>query len=137
MKELPAHPDAADAMRVLVGAGVRVIALTNGSASATEHLVGRAGLGDWIERILSVEEVKRSKPRAAAYRHAAGQAGVDAGAMALVAAHPWDIHGAKQAVWSAADVARGVPFPSSVMRKPDVEGASLSQVAHRLAELAP
>ena len=137
MKELPAHPDAGEAMQALAQAGIRLMALSNGSASSTRHLLERAGLGGLVERVVSVDDVKRSKPRPEVYRYAAEQVGVDADRMALVAAHPWDVHGAKQAGWLTAYVARGVPFPSSVMSRPDVEGASLSEVARRLVELKP
>jgi 2-haloacid dehalogenase len=137
MKELPPHPDDEEAMRTLAQAGIRIMAVSNGAAASTRHLLEQAGLDKLVERIVSVDDVKRSKPAPEVYRYAASQAGAEAGHVMLVAAHPWDIHGAKQAGWQAGYVARGVPFPSSVMRKPDVEGETLSEVAQRLVELRP
>lgn len=137
MKELPPHPDAEEAMSTLAGAGVRVMAVSNGAASATRHLLVRSGLDRFVERIVSVEDVKRSKPAPEVYDFAVREAGVEPGAMALVATHPWDIQGAKQAGWLGAYVARGVPFPTSVMRRPDLEAETLAEVARRIAELTP
>lgn len=137
LKELPPHPDAEEAMRMLVAAGIRVVAVSNGATSSTRQLLEQAGLDRLVERIVSVNDVKRSKPSPEVYRHAAEKVGVDAGKVMLVAAHPWDVHGAKQAGWQAAYVARSVPFPSDVMRKPDIEGATLGEVARSLVELDP
>ena len=64
MSELPAHPDAGPAFQGLREAGIRTIALTNGSAETTLHLLKQAGLEQYIERIVSIEEVRHWKPHA-------------------------------------------------------------------------
>src|SRR4051794_31173898 len=63
MKSLQAPPDAADSFLMLSDAGLRVLALSNGAASATEALLSGAGLDAYVERVLSVDDVKLSKPR--------------------------------------------------------------------------
>jgi 2-haloacid dehalogenase len=50
----------------------------------------------------------------------------------LVAAHPWDVHGAKCAGLIGAFVARGHAFPP-FLQGPDVKAPSLLEVARRLA----
>jgi FMN phosphatase YigB (HAD superfamily) len=66
--------------------------------------------------------------------HCARSAGVDPAALALVAAHAWDIHGAGHAGLITAYVARsGAPFPAT-MRAPDVTGSSLAEAVDRLLE---
>ncbi len=134
MKHLPAHADAPDAFQVLADSGVRIITVTNGAARSTETLLDRAGLKSFVERVVSVDEVKFSKPRPEIYLHAASLAGVEPGELALVAAHPWDIHGAKAAGLLAGFVACGKPFPP-VMKKPDIQAETLCEVARGLAEL--
>jgi 2-haloalkanoic acid dehalogenase type II len=57
LSELPAHPDVLPAARLLAGAGMRMACLTNGSAAVTGAFVQRAGLGGYVERVISVEEV--------------------------------------------------------------------------------
>jgi len=94
LKELPPVGDAAAAIRA---AGECAI-LTNGGAAATQALVERAGLE--IPRILSCEEVRAYKPSAAPYRLAQERVGDDC---VLVAAHAWDVAGARaaglRAIW--------------------------------------
>ncbi len=81
--------------------------------------------------MLSVDDVQRSKPRREVYLHAARSAGVEPSALAMVATHPWDLHGAKAAGLITAFVARGQPYPS-VMHPPDVRGETLRDVARAL-----
>ena len=137
MRELSPHPDAEEALATLTRAGLRVMAVSNGATSSTRHLLDRSGLGRFMERIVSVDDVKRSKPAPEIYHFAARETGVEPQAIALVATHPWDIQGAKQAGWLGAYVARGVPFPASVMRGPDIEAETLADVAGRITELTP
>lgn len=130
--ELNPHPDVAPAMRMLTEADVRIVTLTNGSGSVTEKLLARAGVADLVERAISVDEVQRWTPNGAVYRHCAKTAGIEPGALALVAAHGWDIHGAGCAGLITGYVARaGAPF-QTVMRPPDLTGSSLTEVVDGL-----
>ncbi|MBB5692544.1 haloacid dehalogenase type II [Muricoccus pecuniae] len=134
MKSLPARPDAREAFGTLSRAGMRVIALSNGAAASTKLLLEGAGLDDLVGEIVSVEEVKLFKPRREVYEQAARRAGVEAGRLALVAVHPWDINGAKAAGLVTAYVTAERPF-SPVMRAPDIEAPSLAEAARALAAL--
>ena len=134
LERLPPRPDGASAFGVLAAAGIGVMALTNSSDASTRKLLGGAGLEGMVDHIVSVEAVELSKPRREAYAHAAQVAGVGLDSMALVAAHSWDIQGAKAAGMTTAFLSLERPF-SKVMRKPDLEGASLSELAQMLAEL--
>lgn len=133
MKNLPPHPDAAEALQVLAEAEIRVFAVTNGAASSTQALLDGAGFAHLLERVVSVDEVEFSKPRPEVYLHAARLATVEPDALALVASHAWDIHGAKSAGLMTGFVARGRPYPS-VMREPDLRGETLAEVARLVAE---
>jgi 2-haloacid dehalogenase len=93
LSELPAHPAVLPAARILAGAGIRLPCLTNGSAALTRAFVQRAGLGGYVERVISVEEAGTWKPSAAVYRHTARVLGVAPERLALVAEHAWDCHG--------------------------------------------
>lgn len=93
LSELPAAPDAAEAVAL---AGECAI-LTNGGLESTRSLVERAGLP--IDTILSCDEVRAYKPSAAPYLHARERLGE----CVLVAAHAWDVAGARaaglRAIW--------------------------------------
>lgn len=131
LKALPPYPDAAEALGVLADAGIPALVVSNGSPDGTAALVDGAGLRPLLRHVVSVEEVGLSKPRREVYRSAAERAGVDPARLALVAAHPWDVHGAKSAGLMAGFVSRGRAFPP-VMTAPDVRGETLAAVARAL-----
>jgi 2-haloacid dehalogenase len=96
-RRLDAHPDARPALERLAGSGLPVVTLTNGTAANTAAVLDRNGLGNLVSRVISVDEVRVWKPAAAPYLHAADVLGVEPHQLALVAAHAWDLHGAKHA----------------------------------------
>jgi 2-haloacid dehalogenase len=133
--ELPAHPDVVPAMRRLAAAGIPLACLTNGGAQITTGFVERCGLLPFIQRVITVEEVRRWKPPATIYNHAATTLGVPPGRLTLVAAHAWDCHGAKRAGLTTAWISRLEGRYPPIFTAPDVRGADLVEVADRLLAL--
>lgn len=133
--ELPAHADVRPAFERVRGAGVRLITVSNGGAQGTKKLLARAGLLDYVEQVVSIDEVKRWKPNKAVYLHAAQAAGVAPGDLALVAAHAWDVHGAKQAGLLGAWVKRQDAEYHAAMTPPDARGDSLTETVEGLLAL--
>jgi 2-haloacid dehalogenase len=132
--ELPVHPDVAPGLRSLREAGVRVATLTNGSAASAEGLLERAGLSGVVERYLDVAAVGRWKPHPYPYQHACRTLGVAPGDAVLIAAHPWDVHGAKHAGLRGAWVDRdATPYPD-VFARPDATAGDLPSLVRRLLE---
>ncbi|MDQ0261784.1 haloacid dehalogenase type II [Sinomonas atrocyanea] len=126
--DLPLHADVADAVRSLRAAGYRLVTLTNGSAKVAEQLFAAAGILGAFEKLLSVEDAPNWKPHPSSYAFAAQACGARAEDMALVAVHPWDIHGAARAGLRTAWVNRdGGPYPSH-FAAPDVVVSSLSEL---------
>lgn len=103
LAELPPYEDAEGALSSARGAGLAIAVLTNGGEANTRKLLESAGLDEYVDAFISVDEVRAYKPAAAPYRHAAGRLGVDVADLALIAAHGWDVLGARsaglQAVW--------------------------------------
>lgn len=128
---LPAHPDAGEAFRHIKAAGARIVALSNGARASTEKLLRGAGFEDFVDQVLSVDDVGHPKPRREVYLYAAQEEGSAPEDMILVATHPWDLHGAKSAGLRTGFVARGVTFPT-IFRPPDVVGEQLLDVARAL-----
>lgn len=131
-RELEPHPDAEPALRAVQNAGVRAIALTNGSETNTGALLRRAGLDQYIDRTVSVDEVGIWKPAAQPYRHAARICGVQPDQITMVAAHSWDIHGARRAGLTTAWVSRLEGRPPAVFETADVSGPDLVSVVAAL-----
>jgi 2-haloacid dehalogenase len=135
MKSLPAHPDAREAFARLNQAAIRIVALSNGAAATTRSLLEGAGLSGLVETVLSVDDVRLSKPRPEVYRYAVDTVGVKPGEVMLAAAHPWDVNGAKAAGLLGGYVCRGVPFPADTMAAPDIEGETLAELAHAVVAM--
>ena len=129
---LSVHPDVPAGAAALAGLGVRLVTLSNGSASVARALLDRAGARDHFEALMSVEDVGAWKPAPAAYAHALERCGVGPGEAMLVAVHPWDIDGAARAGLATAWVNRGGgPYPD-YFSAPDLTCASLTDLAEQL-----
>jgi 2-haloacid dehalogenase len=132
LAKLPPYPDAGAAFDVLEQARVTVGVLTNGGERATRKLLEGAGLEERVTEIVSVEEIELYKPHPAVYKHAAERIGVEPKNLTLIAAHAWDVAGAKAAglngIWIDR-VEREWPLPKG---KPRKSAADLEEAA-RLA----
>jgi 2-haloacid dehalogenase len=129
---LAVHPDVPEGVTALGASGLRLVTLSNGSASVARALLERAGIGDEFEALLSVEDAGVWKPAAGAYAHAVERCGIDPVEALLVAVHPWDIDGAARAGLRTAWVDRtGGPYPS-YFTAPDFRVRSLPELAEQL-----
>lgn len=111
LAELDPYPEADTALRRLSEAGLTVVALTNGAKASTEKLLERGGLQAHVEHVLSCDDVRAFKPHRAPYELALDRLGMPA---TMVAAHGWDIIGARAAgldvVWIDREE-QAWPFP--------------------------
>ena len=130
--DLGVHPDVPGGVRLLREGGLRLVTLSNGSASVADRLLTRAGIRGEFERLLSVEDAPAWKPAPAAYAYAARVCSVPAGEMLLVAVHPWDIHGARRAGMRAGWInRRPVPYPI-YFAAPDLQAPDLTALAAQI-----
>jgi len=112
---LDPYPDASRALDLLEEAGVPAVTLTNGGREHTEKLLESAGLRSRVQQVLTVDEVGAYKPHPAPYRNVARTLGLPIGSLTLIAAHGWDVLGARAAGMSAIWVDRlelRWPFPT-------------------------
>ena len=125
LAELEPYHDAAGTLARLRDAGVNVVTLTNGSRESTEKLLERGGLRQYLSDVISCDEVRRVKPHPAPYELALQRVG---GGATMVAAHGWDIIGARSAGLEAIWVAREEktwPFPlDAPLSTADLAGAA-------------
>ncbi|MDQ3612164.1 MAG: haloacid dehalogenase type II [Actinomycetota bacterium] len=136
IKALDVHADVPDGLRAFSDAGVRVVTLTNGSLAQSEQLLERAGVADLVERRLSVDDAGWWKPHPDAYRYASEQCSVPLERCAMVAVHPWDLHGAAGVGMTTGWIdRRGTPWPV-IFEQPSVTGATLTDVARDVVSLA-
>jgi 2-haloacid dehalogenase len=131
--ELPVHPDVVGGIRALRDQGLRLVTLSNGATSVAQGLFERNGIDDCFERLLSVEDARAWKPAASAYAYALEVCDVTAAEAMLVAVHPWDIHGAREAGLATAWINRsGARYPQ-MLRRADLEVDSVTELADVLS----
>jgi 2-haloacid dehalogenase len=134
MKRLPPHPDVREGLERLREAGLRLATLTNSTRDVAEAQLAHAGIRDLFEEALSADEVKRLKPAPEPYRMAAERLGVPISQVRLVAAHAWDVAGARQAGCATAFIARPGMVLDPLFEEPDVVGPDLRAVATGILE---
>jgi 2-haloacid dehalogenase len=132
---LQAHADVRPALEALRAGGVRIAALTNGSARLTAHLLEANDIHGYFERVISADEVRVWKPRPEPYLHAAETLGLEPADVAMVAVHAWDTHGARCAGLTTGWASRLEGTYSNVLEPPHVSGDDLTAVATGLLSL--
>ncbi|HWI06956.1 MAG TPA: haloacid dehalogenase type II [Solirubrobacteraceae bacterium] len=120
LAELDPYPDAGSALQRLSASDLHVVALTNGTEKNTRTLLARAGIDRLVDRVMSTEEVGVYKPHRAVYEHAAADLSLAPAQLVLVAAHAWDVMGARaaglHAIW-VSRLERRWPLPLSEQPK--------------------
>jgi 2-haloacid dehalogenase len=132
MRELAPYPDVRPALLRLKERGFRLAALTNSSQSGMEAQIAHAQLDDCLERQLSVERVGKYKPSKAVYHWAANEMGCEPEKCMLIAAHGWDVAGAKWAGLQAAFISRPGQQLFPLAPEPDIFVPDLTTLADRL-----
>lgn len=96
LPKLDPYDEALTAVERVRTSGAEPWVLTNGGRDATQKLLDRAGMAGLVAEVRSAEEVERYKPHASVYELLPADA-------ILVAAHAWDVAGARatgrRAVW--------------------------------------
>jgi 2-haloacid dehalogenase len=129
MKSVPAHKDVEPALRRLKAAGFRMATVTNSSQEGVKAQLQFAGLSHFFERELSVESVGKFKPHVDVYTWAASEVKAQPADCMLVAAHGWDVAGAKWAGMATAFIAREGQQKFPLAPEPDAEAADLLGLA--------
>lgn len=129
---LPAHEDVPEALQMLQDKGFSLTALTNSTLKAAQQQLSSAGLTDYFDGIMSVDEVKRYKPAPEPYRMAAERLGIATRDITMIAAHAWDISGAAAAGCRTAFVRRPGKVPNPAGVKADLDGDGLLDLARQL-----
>lgn len=129
LEEVPAYPEAGAALARIAAAGQPLAVLTNGGALQTRKLLARSGLDELVADVFTTEEVEAYKPDPRPYRYVCESLGIEPGQAVLVAAHAWDVVGARSAGYETVWIDRTErcwPLPSGepVRRAHDLEDAA-------------
>jgi 2-haloacid dehalogenase len=138
MRTMPAHPDVAPGLQLLTDKGYRLVTLTNSPHRPdAPSPLDNAGLGAFVERQFTVDDLKLFKPAAALYRNVADRLDVPVADCLMVAAHSWDTIGAQAAGMSGALITRpgNAPLVVEGIPAPDLVAADITELAQRLPRL--
>ncbi len=134
IRDLPAHPDVAPALRALSGDGFVLTALTNSSTEGVTAQLTNAGIIDMFDHVLSTEAVQAFKPDPRPYRHALAISRVSPPEALMVAAHAWDLVGARHVGMQTAFVSRPGATLYPNVDKPDHVVADLAELVTDLTD---
>ena len=104
-RHLPPFDDAAPALHSLREA-FRLFAFSNGKRSDIDAVLSNAKILDFLEGIVTADDVRSFKPDPVVYTHARRATGAWSSPFCLVSSNPWDVIGAPSAGLSAAWVQR-------------------------------
>lgn len=128
---LAAFPDVKPGLEALKGRGLRLAVLSNGTPAMLEAAVSSAGLGEWLDAILSVDDVRIFKPSPRVYELIARKMGAAAHEIGFVSANSWDVSGAGAAGLYTFWIQRSAGEPQEEL------GYPASQIVGALTELEP
>jgi 2-haloacid dehalogenase len=121
MRMLPAHPDTREGLALLRAGGARLICLTNSPQAVLDAQLENAGFADLVDGAVSVDPGRVLKPGRAAYEYGLSRTGAHAHDSWLLAAHGWDIAGARAAGLRTAFVERPGQAQNPLLRA-DIAG---------------
>lgn len=116
---LPPHPDVKPFLARLSGTPIKLVSLANSSAEAITAQFEYAGITEYFDRRISTEEVRAFKPDPRPYAYALETMGVQSQEALMIAAHAWDLAGAKHVGLQTAFIRRpgAVLYPNAA--RPD------------------
>ncbi len=89
-KELPAFPEVPAMLEAVKAKGLEVAILSNGSPSMLVSAVRSAGIGPYLDDVLSVEEVRTFKPHTSVYDMVFDRFGRSQSEVLFVSSNGWD-----------------------------------------------
>lgn len=128
LRALPAHADVVPSMKKLKKGGFGIVSLTNSSAKGVETQFKNADLTSYFDNRYTVETIQKYKPHLDTYKMVLKDLGVKPEEVLMVAAHAWDLAGAKKAGLQTAFIKRSgkVLYPN--VETPDYVVNDLSEL---------
>lgn len=132
---LPAYPDATSGLLELSGIpNIRKYAFSNGLKADVEKVLKNAGLIDFFDGVISVDEVKSFKPDPVVYRHLISSVDSPAERTWLISGNSFDVIGAKSAGLGAIWLRRAqANILDSWEYKPDAVIGSIEEISGFIA----
>ena len=129
---LEPFPDVTEGLRQLSSAAHTLVVLSNGTPRMLQAVVRSAGLADWFQTLISVDEVRTYKPSPRVYQHAARRLGRPLAEVRLISSNPFDVIGAAAAGMQVAWVDRSAGLFDTLAERPALVVSTVSELAERL-----
>ena len=126
---LAAFPDVKPGLEQLKRAGLRLAILSNGEPEMLQSAARSAGIADFLDAVISADEVKTFKPNPRVYELASAHLGVATSSIGFVSSNSWDISGAASAGLTTFWIQRAAAEPAEEL------GYSASHIVHLLTDL--
>ena len=129
LSQLELNDGAAAAFKLLTEAGWKIVALTNGSESATRKLLERAGVQQYFSEVYSCDAIALTKPHPDVYKMVPLD---NLERSWLIAAHAWDIAGAIRVGMKTAFVTQLEKDYLEVYPQPQIIAEDLLEAARQI-----
>jgi 2-haloacid dehalogenase len=126
--QISAYPDVPNALARLKNGGLKCAILSNGSPNMLAAAVKNAGINNFLDAVLSVEEVKVYKPHPAVYQLAVDRLGLKESEICFISSNGWDAYSAKAFGFHVIWCNRSGQTPERIPEAPDAEILSLSDL---------
>ncbi len=131
---IDAFPEVPEVLKALKNAGMATAILSNGSPDMLEGAVKHTGIGEYLDAVLSVEEVGVYKPHPSVYDIPTNHLGVSHGEISFQSSNAWDAVGAAtfgmRVVWCN----RYGQRPERLTAEPDAEITTLRELPELLGQ---
>lgn len=130
---MPAFPEVDRALRTLTGSGFRLAAITNSTTPTAESCLEFAGIRAHFEVVTGSDHPRAYKPSPQVYRTGLERIAASPARACMVAAHGWDLHGAKAVGMRTGWVARKERVLLRTVSEPEFRGADVAEVCQQIA----
>jgi 2-haloacid dehalogenase len=134
-RNLPAHSDVFEALKILRKNNIRVIAVSNSSLVMIKEQLTNAGIIDLFHTYYSVDSVKKYKPFEDIYHYVANEENILPKDIVMVATHDWDLFGAKKAGLKTAYVERKKEKYNPYYIQADINKTNLIELVQEIIRL--
>lgn len=126
---LSAYPEVTDTLKRLKAAGMKLAILSNGTHEMLAAATINAGIAEFFDAVLSVEEVKVYKPHPSVYQLACDRLSVVPERVCFLSSNGWDAYSAKAFGFRVLWCNRSKQEPERIPQTPDAQISSLAELA--------
>ncbi len=125
---LEVFPEVPETLKKLKESGIKTAILSNGTADMLDQVVSTAGIGQWLDEILSIDTVGIFKPHPSVYQLAVDKLGIKAEEISFQSSNSWDAYAASAFGMKVVWCNRYGQQPERLPGKPDAVVKSLEEL---------